>query len=481
VIRAIFDILAKIVKPIFFAFGIALVVILALLWVATVGGLFFGLPFSSFLNPGTPFLTTLGVINMLILVGIPVLMLIMMVMRIFMRTNFKPKWAAGLWAFWLINVVSLMFLGFSTSKQFATGGDVSLGANTSLDIADTLFVEMQENPYRDVWFRLGDELIVSENKLISSNIQFNFEKSKTGRFEVIQKNYARGENLSEAQKLAENIAFEYSIAEHKLIVPSYFVIPRGEKWRNQKVQLTIKVPEGKWVMPGSRIRHHTWHVEQDENFEFPWWGYTEYAWQMGPGGMICPDFSLIEKNKKDLSFEDFTKIRIDGDVALRVEYGDHFEVKVMGEDYDNVEFVHRDDVLKIHAHQSVTVWIVMPDLEELQAFSSSGDIVLHGFKLDNLSLMRDDGGLISADIDVENLSVHLWDGSRLELRGNGNYLKATVEDNAVLDATSFPLRKADISAVRSSEVTLVASDTLLQKVDESSSVTSKLNPVIIRQ
>jgi hypothetical protein len=403
----------------------------------------------------------------------------MMVMRIFMRTNFRPKWAAGLWAFWLVNVVSLMFLGFSASKQFATGGDVSLGANTSLDIADTLFVEMQENPYSDVWFRLGDELIVSENKLISSNIQFNFEKSKTGRFEVIQKNYARGENLSDAQKLAGNIAFEYSITDNKLIVPSYFVIPRGEKWRNQKVQLTIKVPEGKWVMPDSRIRHHTWNVEKNENFEFPWWGYTEYAWKMSSDGMICPAF--IEKNKKDLSFKDFTKIRIDGDVALRVEYGESYDVKVVGEDYDNVEFDQREDVLKIHAPHSVSVEIVMPDLEELQAFSSSSDIVLHGFKLDNLNLMRDDGGLITADIDANNLTVHLWDGSRLELRGAGNYLKATVEDNAVLDASSFPLRKADVSAVRSSEVTLVASDTLLQKVDESSNISSKLNPVVIQQ
>ncbi|TAK38532.1 MAG: hypothetical protein EPO28_11175 [Saprospiraceae bacterium] len=477
-IRAIFDILAKIVKPIFFAFGIALVVILALLWVATVGGLFFGLPFSSFLNPGTPFLTTLGVINVLILVGIPVLMLIMMVMRMFMRTNFKPKWAAGLWAFWLVNVVSLMFLGFSTSKQFGIGSEVSLEPNSEPGTPDTLFVEMEENPYRDVLIRLGDELIISENKLISSNIQFNFEKSKTGRFEVIQKNYARGENLAEAQKLAENIAYEYQIAGNRLIMTSYFVIPKGEKWRNQKVQLTIRVPEGKWVMPDNQIRGKIWEMETDGKYDFPTYD-TDYAWQMGPNGMTCPAY--IEKNKKDLSYKDFTKIRIDGNVTLRVEYGERYEVKVEADDFANIEFDQQDDVFKINANRSATVEIVMPDIEELQAFTSSNDIVLHGFKLDNLSLMRDDGGLITANIDVDNLTVHLWGGSRLELRGTGNYLKATVEDNAVLDASSFPLRKADISAVRASEVTIVASDTLLQKVDESSNINSKLNPVIIQQ
>lgn len=456
-----------------------MVVVLALLWVATVGGLFFGLPFSSFLTPGTPFLTTLGAVNVLMLVGIPVLMLIMMVMRVFMRTNFKPKWAAGLWAFWLINVVSLMFLGFSTSRQFATGGHVNLDSNTDLDVADTLVVEMEENPYREAWFRLGDELIVSKNQLISSNIQYNFEKSETGRFEIIQKNYARGENLSQAQQLAESIDFHYTIEQNKLIVPSYFVIPQGEIWRSQKVYLTVKVPQGKWVMPGRHIRHKTRHVEQDEQYDFPWWGYTEYAWQMGPNGMICPDF--IAKNKKDLSFEDFTKIRIDGDVALHVEYGNRYEVKVVGEKNSNIDLGQQDNVLKIHAHHRVAVEIVMPDLEELQAFSSSADIVLHGFKLDKLNIMRDDGGLIVADIDVDNLAVHLWDGSRLVLRGNGDYLKATVEDNAVLDASSFPLRKANIATARSSKVDLVASDTLWQKTDVSSNVTSKLNPVIITQ
>ncbi len=426
-----------------------------------------------------PLLTTLSVINVLVLVGIPVLMLIMMVMRVFMRTNFKPKWAAGLWAFWLLNVVSLMFLGFSTSKQFSTGGDFSFEPNTELGTPDTLFVEMEKNPYRDVFIKLGDELTISENKLISSNIRYNFEKSKTGRFEIAQKNYARGESLSAAQELAEDISFTYRLDENRLIVPAYFVIPNGKKWRNQRVVLTIKVPEGKWVMLDNRTKRRTWDIETDAKYEFQRWDFTRNAWQMGPDGMTCPAF--IEQNKKELSYQDFSKIRIDGDVALRVEYGERYEVRLVGGNNDNIEFVHRDEVLKIHAHHSVAVEIVMPVLEDLQIFSSSSDIVLHGFKLDNLSIMRDDGGLIVADIDADSLTVHLWDGSRLKLSGTGNYLKATVEDNAELDATSYPLRKADVSAARSSKVALVASDTLLQKVDESSRVSSKFNPVIIQQ
>jgi len=42
-----------------------LVICLGLIWVALVGGTFWGMPFSSFLLPESPLLTTLGVVNLL--------------------------------------------------------------------------------------------------------------------------------------------------------------------------------------------------------------------------------------------------------------------------------------------------------------------------------------------------------------------------------------------------------------------------------
>ncbi|MEK7255345.1 MAG: PspC domain-containing protein, partial [Bacteroidota bacterium] len=96
VIMAVIQIIKAIVKPVLFALGIALIVLLALSWFGSVAALVFGYPFSSFLNPDASFMTVIGVVNVLMVIGIPLVMLIMFIMRVFMRTNFKPRYAAGL-------------------------------------------------------------------------------------------------------------------------------------------------------------------------------------------------------------------------------------------------------------------------------------------------------------------------------------------------------------------------------------------------
>lgn len=441
------------------------------------------MPFSSFLHPASPFLTTLGVVNFLIFIGIPLLMIILAVMRIFMRTHFKPRWAVGLWVFWVVNLVSLMFVAVTSVKEFSAGSDVSRGATSNFTNADTLFIDFEKSPSENVLLRFGDELFLSGDQLISGNVRLNIEKSKNGQFEILQNNFSRGMSMEESQQLGGNINYQCTIDGNRLTIPSTFTIPNGEKWRAQRVNLTLRVPEGKWVKidrQNDGVYHTLYDVQTDENYSFPWYG-EDYAWKMGPNGMIAPDF--VKEKQQDYSFQGFSKIRIEGPIKVNILRGDLFTVKLeKGGDYkDEINVSQSGSDLSIstnfEAGEPIVFTITLPVLEELLAVNTD-DIEIRDFDLEKLRIVNDGEAQIKAFVNVQNLDVELTGSNNLDVRGEGNRLKAILSDHAHMDAEHFLVKVADLEALNDSWIKISATDTLRQQV-EGSEVISTRNPVVI--
>ncbi len=486
IIRKVFETLVKVIRPIGFIIGVALVALLVLFWVFSVGGLFIGLPFGSFLLPGSSFITTLGVVNLLIFLGVPLLMLALGVMRLFMRTNFKPRWTAGLWLFWALNLVSLVFVGTKTMRQFAHGADVGLGANTAnFAPTDTLFIDFEKNPYDDSFMRFGGDLYISDNKLISENIRVRVEKSESNKLEVFQSNYSRGEGMEEGQQLANKIAYQYRIEGNRLVLPRFFEIPKGEKWRGQRVNLTIKVPEGKWVQHGNEVNWDDLDLQVDEQYPFPYWE-SQYAWKMGPNGLFNPEYAKeqADKEARDLTLSNFSKIKLEGNIRLNIRQAGEFSFKFTegGDQNDKVDISQQGDQLFISTKQEldgvVVLEITTPNLTELYLVNSD-DVALTDFDLASFRLVNEGEGNVKFKANVNNLDVQLSGDNELELSGNCNHLKAVLDNEARLDAEQFSVRVADITASNDSWVKISATDTLLQHFDESSDLVSKLKTSVV--
>ncbi len=486
IIRRVLETSFKIIRPIGFIIGVALVAMLVLVWVCSVGGLFFGLPFSNFLIPGSPALTTLGAVNILIFLGVPLLMMALGVMRLFMRTNFKPRWTAGLWLFWALNLVSLMFVSVRTVRDFSHGGEVSLGSNAS-DFAptDTVYIDFEDNPYKNSFMHFGDDLFISDNKLISESVRLKVELSENGKFEIFQTNYSRGEGIGEGQQLATKINYQYRIEGNHLVLPRLFEIKKGEKWRGQRVNITIKVPEGKWVRPGKNFDWSDLSLDVDEKFAFPWWE-SQYAWKMGKNGLFNPEFAKEHEEKaNDLSsYRDFTKIRLEGEVELDIHQSGEYAVRfASGEDeQENVDFRQEGDMLVISGSPDgkVVLDITAPNLTELW-LNDSEDVTLHDFDLASFKLVNEGEAKVVFKAKVNNLDVNLSGDNRLQLIGNCNYLKAILDNDARLDAEAFSVRVADITASNDSWVKISATDTLFQHFDESSDLVSKSKTSVVIQ
>ena len=442
--------------------------------------LFIGLPITSFVYPGSNLTAFLGTFNILFVLGIPLLMLVLFIMRIFLRSNFRPKWQFGLWVFWFINLISLLMIGLTTAKDFQHGEEMRI-SEQSFDIpSDTLYVEMERSPFDDSWFRIGDEFLISDDDLIAQSIRVVFEKSPSGQLEVVQKNESRGHSLAEAGRLAEAVDFTYRIEGNKLILPSNFILSKGNKWRAQMVRLNVQVPEGMYVKRNREVARNTSWVEKDDDYKFPWHRYNTQIWKMGPNGMIAPDY--ISDYKKEYNLRNFSSIRVDGNVTLDIRQGRSYKIELDKNDASGeIEIIRSGDRLDIstntRSHESYRLEITMPKLNELWAIQSR-DIEIRDFKMDSLHIVNEGEGDIKAFSDIKSLDLHLTGRNKLEIRGEGGYMNAILSNDADLDAEHFTVKNANMELNNRSTAIIFATDTLWQKVTDSR-LTSRRDPVIV--
>ncbi|MEZ4932825.1 MAG: hypothetical protein R2788_11985 [Saprospiraceae bacterium] len=197
--------IGKIFRPLLSIAGFIMIGMLVIFWIVIVVGLFVGLPFANFAAPGSTLTTFLGTFNILFVLGIPLLMLALFISRVFLRSNFRPKWQFGLWAFWVINLLSLSMISMMTVKDFQHSNELGIMDETYDINSDTLLVEMERSPYTDSWFNFGDEILISDNQLGCRSIQVSFKKSPSNRLKSFKKTEARGGSITESERLATAI------------------------------------------------------------------------------------------------------------------------------------------------------------------------------------------------------------------------------------------------------------------------------------
>ena len=286
-IRILIEVFSKIIKPLIFIVGFALIIAFAVIWLLSIISFFVGFPLVQFILPQQPYLGLLGIINLAILIGIPILSLIFLASRLIFKTKFNVRWSAGLWVLWGLNLASLLGVGGFIANQFSMGAEAHQYTQTLPLDSDVLTIAAKSNPYKEAsWFQIDDIKLV-DNELIIEDIAIRVEKAEGDDFMLIHEGKSRGNNFSEAKSLANSIRYDYQVNGNTLSLAPYFILKNGEKWRNQKVQLILKVPEGKSIktekMPWN-IRHN---INIDRSISHHWSGIRDgEIWTMGENGLI---------------------------------------------------------------------------------------------------------------------------------------------------------------------------------------------------
>lgn len=160
---------------------------------------------------------------------------------------------------WFTAVGTLVITGINLGMSMRTHSGIEYNLPMT-DSSNVLFIDVADDQifsnhlaYDDVWNHT--ELIrLKENRIYLGYPElFLTEKGDSGNFEIIVHKTSNGLSNKDAITKSENIDYPISLNGNKLSLNPHFSVPTTDKFRNQKIQVEVRIPMNKEVKLGKGI------------------------------------------------------------------------------------------------------------------------------------------------------------------------------------------------------------------------------------
>jgi phage shock protein PspC (stress-responsive transcriptional regulator) len=236
-----------------------------------------------------PEAVTFGIINAGILAIIPLLAMLYIGSKLVF--NYKSNSTAiglSLMGVWLVALFSMAVLSLDQAGNFKNRSSIVTSNVVQADSCEVLYLKLAEDRYTDY---LKTDLDINNFEILSYNGEeviagkpgLDIEKAGGESFIVAVRKVSRGHTREDAGRLAEEIIYNYTGQDSTLLFDPYFLLGESRMWRDQKVTVTVKVPEGKAVYLDENmddILEDIENVSNTRNKEM-----TGKVWEMKPDGL----------------------------------------------------------------------------------------------------------------------------------------------------------------------------------------------------
>lgn len=233
------------------------------------------------------FVSTL-MISALIIAGMPILLILYagtkMLFNYVSNNRSIILSALGIWILGIIIAISTIVGAVDGFKTEASAND-----NNILSIqTDTLFISLNEEAsqkYSDSKFEINNIKVMEINgkDILVASPDFSVEKSGNSACELNIRKSSKGNNMKTALKNAEKIDLNYKLEGSKLILDPYFTIEENGKWRKQKCNISLEIPDGKVIFLDESLLPI---IHSINNTSDMWIGdMVNHYWVMKPEGL----------------------------------------------------------------------------------------------------------------------------------------------------------------------------------------------------
>ncbi len=281
------------------------------------------MPFRDFVLEGNA-QTMLAWGSLLLFFGVPLLAFLVWIIRKIAGSKRNPYVGMGFGILWVIGLVCFISLIAGINRNFY--GDARIENEIKVaPISDKMIIDVADSKvlHYGGWFNFGDGIRMTDDSLFLSNVQLRVMKSVDTGYHISYTRFSSGSSDGQAEELARNTSYGISQLGNTIYLDRGFSIKRGEKFRNQHVQVNIEIPVGKriivdrkvsrrlnkWFMIGNRNRYwRDWEWNDDEESSWlhgDWNKDVEYI--MTPAGIkrvedLDAD-ELMKGNYKDRDYD----------------------------------------------------------------------------------------------------------------------------------------------------------------------------------
>ncbi len=210
------------------------------------------------LEPFTdPTSITLLVISLTLLFLIPIVAMIYGLIKLIFAINTKNRGLAiGASLLWLVALLMTIGILAMETGNFSSSG-VSKSDNDLNINSDTLFVSVNKAQKTDIektyLFKIDTEhkwFITEDFDRIYGNAELDIDRSDNERFILQIKKHSKGRNRDDALSKAANLNYHFVASNKGVTFNPYFFLEGNDKWRFPRVELSLEVPEGKYIVLG---------------------------------------------------------------------------------------------------------------------------------------------------------------------------------------------------------------------------------------
>jgi phage shock protein PspC (stress-responsive transcriptional regulator) len=236
-----------------------------------------------------------GIITIGFLAGIPLLaMLYIGSKMVFRYKSNNTVIGLGLAGIWILSLMVLVIVSVNQLGNYRNQASIVESNTLPCDSCQTLWLKPGEDRYKGYAAHAWDlnKLRVMEadgERVLLGQPTLDIEKASGEDFVITIKKSSRGRSRENARDVASDLIYRYELKDSVLFFDPYFYPDKKDKWRDQKIQITLKMPEGSTVFLDEGMVNIIYDIENVTN---TWDGdMIGKFWEMKPDGLTLKEQS----------------------------------------------------------------------------------------------------------------------------------------------------------------------------------------------
>lgn len=244
------------------------------------------MPFKDYLLDGN-WQSMLAWSTLILFLGVPIVAFIVWIIRRIVGAKSRSHYLGYTFGvLWLVGLFCFINLGIAVKRNFDYRERVPQDFSLAQPSGKKIIVKVASSTtrYYGSWWgpNWGDAFNFTDDSLLVKNVGVKIEKSKDSSYHIFATKASRGSSRSQAESFAKSISFHLEMEDSTLILDNGFSIPRGQKFRNQQVVVTIQVPVNRRILVdhsvSRRLNRFNINFGQNDNWDYDD-DWDHYNWE----------------------------------------------------------------------------------------------------------------------------------------------------------------------------------------------------------
>ncbi len=244
----------------------------------------------------SPGLLSISILLLILLVGIPLLAIFFIGTKLVFRFKINNKLIGlGALGVWLMALIAMIAITLGQVNNYKEKGAVSSGETINCPTCKTLYLELKTNQEMNfienkVQFDAFTVVRINGENVLKGIPRLQLQAGETEYFSVVVKRSTRGENVKDVKNNLDQIQYTVSSKDSMLILDPFFTLGSQAKWRDQDIQIIVKVPRGKFIHLGQNLDQL--HLEGENLNHISDQDVIGKTWQMTSEGLQLKEFNI---------------------------------------------------------------------------------------------------------------------------------------------------------------------------------------------